>query len=69
MKTYLDKFSKIIVLFDNDEPGIKSAKKYQKQYKIDYINLELSKDLSDSIKDHGIDKVRSEVFQLLKNKL
>lgn len=69
MKTYLDKFSKVIVLFDNDEPGIKSAKKYQKQYKIDYVNLELSKDLSDSIKDHGIDKVRSEVFQLLKNKL
>ena len=69
MKTYLDKFSKIIILFDNDEAGIKSAKKYKKQYGIDYINLELSKDLSDSIKDHGIDKVRSEVFELLKSKL
>jgi hypothetical protein len=69
MKTYLDKFSKIIILFDNDEAGVKSAKKYKKQYGIDYINLELSKDLSDSIKDHGIDKVRSEVFELLKNKL
>tara|TARA_R110000772_G_scaffold25336_2_gene66203 strand:+ start:3966 stop:4943 length:978 start_codon:yes stop_codon:yes gene_type:complete len=69
MKTYIDKFSKIIVLFDNDEPGIKSAKKYQKQYGFDYINLKLSKDLSDSIKDTNIETVKEEVFKLLKTKI
>ena len=67
MKPYIDKFSKIIILFDNDEPGLKSAKKYKTQYGFDYINLELSKDLSDSVKDHGLEVVRNEVFKLLKS--
>ena len=66
MQSYKDKYKKIIVLFDNDEAGIKSAKKYQDIHKFDYINLELSKDLSDSVKDFGIDKVKEEVFKLLK---
>ena len=69
IKPYIDKFSKIIVLFDNDEPGIKSAKKYKTQYEFDYINLELSKDLSDSVKDYGLEVVRNEVFKLLKSVL
>jgi hypothetical protein len=67
MKKYINSYSKIIVLFDNDEPGIKSAKKYNKKYNFDYINLDLSKDLSDSVKDHGLDVVKNEVFTLLKN--
>ena len=67
MKSYINKYSKIIVLFDNDAPGIKSAKKYKKQYEFDYINLELSKDLSDSVKDFNVDKVREDVFKLLKS--
>jgi hypothetical protein len=69
MKPYIDKFSKVVVLFDNDEPGLKSAKKYKSQYEFDYINLELSKDLSDSVKDHGLEIVRNEVFKLLKSVL
>lgn len=67
MKSYIKKYHKIIVLFDNDEPGVKSALRYKKQYGFDYINLELSKDLSDSVKDFGIDKVKEEVFKLLKS--
>jgi hypothetical protein len=69
MKPYIDRFSKVVVLFDNDEPGLKSAKKYKSQYMFDYINLELSKDLSDSVKDHGLEIVRNEVFKLLKSVL
>lgn len=69
MKPYIDRFSKVVVLFDNDEPGLKSAKKYKSQYGFDYINLELSKDLSDSVKDHGLEIVRNEVFKLLKSVL
>lgn len=62
-------YSKIIVLFDNDEPGEKAAKRYKDKYNIDSIKLNMSKDLSDSVKDYGIDKVREELFKLLKQAL
>jgi hypothetical protein len=69
MKPLLSKYQKVIVLFDNDEPGIKSAQKYQSKYGFDYINLTMSKDLSDSVKDYGIDAVRDKLFPLLKQAL
>jgi hypothetical protein len=69
MKPLLDKYQKIIVLFDNDEPGIKSAEKYKKKYGFNYVNLDMSKDLSDSVRDHGVDKVREVLFPLLKQAL
>jgi len=61
-----EKYSKIIVLFDNDEPGIKAAQRYTDKYSIKAINLEMSKDLSDSVKDHGIEIVRDKLLSLLK---
>ena len=61
-----EKYSKIIVLFDNDEPGIKAAQRYTDKYGIKAINLEMSKDLSDSVKDHGIEIVRDKLLSLLK---
>jgi hypothetical protein len=69
MKPLLSKYQKVIVLFDNDEPGIKSAQKYQSKYGFNYINLTMSKDLSDSVKDFGIDAVRDKLFPLLKQAL
>lgn len=61
-----EKYSKIIVLFDNDEPGIKAAQRYQDKYNIPYVVLKLSKDLSDSVKDYGIEPVRDQLLTLLK---
>jgi len=61
-----EKYSKIIVLFDNDEPGIKAAQRYQDKYNIPYVILEMSKDLSDSVRDHGIEPVRDQLLFLLK---
>ena len=61
-----EKYSKIIVLFDNDEPGIKAAQRYTDKYGIKAINLDLSKDLSDSVKDYGIEAVRDKLLSLLK---
>ena len=61
-----EKYSKIIVLFDNDEPGIKAAQRYQDKYNIPYVILEMSKDLSDSVRDHGIETVRDQLLFLLK---
>ena len=61
-----EKYSKIIVLFDNDEPGMKAAQGYQDKYNIPHVILEMSKDLSDSVKDHGIEPVRDKLLSLLK---
>jgi 5S rRNA maturation endonuclease (ribonuclease M5) len=69
MRPLLDKYQKIIVLFDNDEPGLKSADKYKKKYGFNYVNLDMSKDLSDSVRDHGIEAVRDKLFPLLKQAL
>jgi len=61
-----EKYAKIIVLFDNDEPGIKAAQRYQDKYNIPYVLLDMSKDLSDSVRDHGIEPVRDKLLSLLK---
>jgi hypothetical protein len=61
-----EKYTKIIVLFDNDEPGIKAAQRYQDKYDIPYVILDMSKDLSDSVRDHGIEPVRDKLLSLLK---
>jgi DNA primase len=66
MQQLISSYTKIIVLFDNDDPGKKSAKNYNILYGIDNVNLDLSKDLSDSVKEHGITKVRSLIYELLK---
>jgi len=69
MRPLLDKYQKIIVLFDNDEPGLKSAERYRNKYGFNYINLDMSKDLSDSVRDFGIEAVRDRLFPLLKQAL
>jgi hypothetical protein len=62
-------YSKIIILFDNDEPGIKAAQRYKDKYGYDYVILDMSKDLSDSVKDYGIEAVRDKLLPLLKQAL
>lgn len=69
INAYRHKYKGIITLFDNDAAGIESMKKYQTKYDIPYVILELSKDLSDSIRDHGINKTRDILTPLLKEKL
>jgi hypothetical protein len=64
-----NQYSKIIVLFDNDEPGIKAAQRYKDKYGYDYVVLDMSKDLSDSVKDHGVEAVRDKLLPLLKQSL
>ena len=64
-----NQYSKIIVLFDNDEPGIKAAQRYKDKYCYDYVVLDMSKDLSDSVKDHGVEAVRDKLLPLLKQVL
>jgi 5S rRNA maturation endonuclease (ribonuclease M5) len=62
-------YKKVFVLFDNDEPGQKAAQKYKTLFSTESINLPMEKDLSDSIKVHGIQAVRSVLLPILKNAL
>jgi hypothetical protein len=52
------KYKKIVTLFDNDKAGHTAMKRYEEMYNIPGIYLNLSKDLSDSIRDHGIIKTK-----------
>lgn len=46
------------IIFDNDAAGIKTMERYKKEYGIPFIHVNLSKDISDSIRDHGAKKVK-----------
>jgi len=66
---YKDRYKAICTLFDFDEAGIRSADKYKKLYGLEKVILPMSKDISDSVKDHGIDRVHENLFPLLKEAL
>jgi len=62
---YKKKYDKVLVLFDNDEPGKKAMVKYKDVHDITPVILELEKDLSDSIKKHGIEVTRDVLMPTL----
>lgn len=66
---YKLKYKKVCVMFDNDEAGILAMGEYKRKYDLSEIHLKMSKDLSDSVKDHGIQKVRDTLTKVLKNAL
>lgn len=64
------KYKNIIMLFDNDDAGIESMKKYKEKYPfIKLAVLPMSKDVSDSIKDFGAKEVRNRLVPILDKKL
>jgi len=69
MQNVLKKYKKVFVLFDNDDAGKQSAERYSSKYNLPVINFTLSKDVADALKEHGIEKTRSELFPLLKQAL
>lgn len=70
MEQFLQDYKKVIVLFDNDEAGIKAMQKYKTIYpSIEMVLLPMSKDLSDSIKDFGAKTVRDRLVPLINKKL
>lgn len=69
-ENWTNEYEKIILLFDNDEPGITSMEKYKKKYPFLRICvLPMSKDPADSIKDHGAKKVRERLVPILDRKI
>lgn len=67
IKSLKKKYKDICVVFDNDEAGIKAAQKYQERYGLSYVVLDMSKDLSDSVRDFGVQKVKEKLHELLTN--
>jgi len=65
MEEYRKKYKSIIALFDNDPAGIKAMERYRDEYNIPPVLLTMSKDLSDSIRDHGAKEVRNRLVPLL----
>jgi hypothetical protein len=61
-----EEYSEKYVIFDNDEAGIRMMETYKKEYDLPYLILDLSKDISDSIKDHGAKKVKECFKKLIK---
>lgn len=59
------KYDYIYTLLDNDDAGKKAMKKYKSLYGIPSLHLEMSKDLSDSIRDHGIKETKKQLITLL----
>jgi DNA primase len=70
MKQMFNKYSKVIVMFDNDEAGIKGMKRYKELYpQVEIILLTMSKDISDSVKDYSAAEVRNRIVPLLNKKI
>lgn len=60
------KYKKVIVLFDNDEAGIKAMLRYKERYDLDFINLGFEKDLSDTVKAYGVEFTKDVLLKLIK---
>ena len=60
-----NKYKKIITLFDNDQAGTEAIAKYKKLYDINGTSLDLNKDISDSVKEHGVNTVHAKLKPLL----
>ena len=64
---YMCKYKKILTLFDNDKAGDLAMTKYEEIFGIRGVYLNLSKDLSDSVRDFGILKTKQCLKPLIIN--
>lgn len=70
MEEYSKQYKKIVIMFDNDEAGVKAMERYKKEYPyVEVCLLAMSKDPSDSIKDFGAKEVRNRLVPILSKKL
>jgi hypothetical protein len=69
MTVYKSKYPAVCTLFDYDTAGIAAMEKYKEIYNTPAVKLPLEKDLSDSVKEHGIEEVRKVLQPLLKEAL
>lgn len=63
-------YKKIIIFYDNDNPGIKYGSVLSAKLGIDYIHIPIiykEKDISDFIEHHGLEKSHNLILELLDN--
>ena len=61
LKSLRSKWKHIVVLYDRDKTGMKTAREYSKQYKLDAIFVHKkfkAKDISDAVRDNGFFAVK-----------
>jgi hypothetical protein len=62
----LNNYKKVLILFDNDPPGVKAAHKYEDMYGIEPVFLSYGeKDPSDHVKTFGVKKVKEWLVPLI----
>ena len=66
---YKMKYKNICTLFDNDKAGKESMLKYKSKYDLNSVTLDLSKDLSDSLRDFKLHITKEVLTPLLKQAL
>lgn len=54
IKKFKSQYNTLCTLFDNDEAGINAMHKYKKLYDIPMVHYKIEKDISDSVKVHGL---------------
>lgn len=64
MLEFQEKYYNVHMILDNDEAGQKAMAKYAEQYDITTFNLDMSKDIADSVKDYGPKAVRQAIVNL-----
>jgi len=70
MEHYINTYKKVIILFDYDQAGIDSMKKYKEKYpQVEISILPMSKDISDSIKDFGVKQVKLRLIPIINSKI
>ena len=66
MQMLKDKFKKVIIFYDNDNPGQTMATKICQEYQLDNLCIPSdwgAKDISDAIVVHGFDKVKQFIYE------
>ena len=59
------RFKRVVILYDNDEAGIKAATQLSEQYDLEKIFLTEAKDLSDHVLLHGKEYTKNTLKELL----
>lgn len=60
------KYKRLFILFDNDEGGRKSSKKYKELYNIDSVTFNISSDIAEGVREKGLSETKKHVFENLK---
>ncbi len=56
----------LITILDNDTAGIKAMNDYYQKYNIPFVNLDMEKDIADTVKKYGPKQTKKVLFPLLK---